>query len=206
MNQHPQRVKTPPPSPPSRRTTSPVGSICRDGPRKRAVTAGLLQVNDTPSSGHTAPRRSLLLLFARLLVAALLLYAGYAQALRMLAQWEAERFAAAHGMASSTRGGHHHWGRPDAHDNAWQLLQCVLGVPLALGFGTHAVVRALVSALLGEALFAWRWWCSGMPSWHYAAHMREHFFVNAAVAGGLLLLQATGPGCYAVDALLAKRD
>ena len=34
--------------------------------------------------------------------------------------------------------------------------------------------------------------------------MREHFAVNVAVAGGLLLLQDLGGGRYTVDAWLKK--
>ena len=47
------------------------------------------------------------------------------------------------------------------------------------------------------------------PSGHLAPlearlHLREHFAVNVAVAGGLLLLQDLGGGRYTVDALLKK--
>lgn len=37
-------------------------------------------------------------------------------------------------------------------------------------------------------------------------HEREHFTVNVAVAGGLLLVQSVGGGRYAVDELLKKAE
>lgn len=37
-------------------------------------------------------------------------------------------------------------------------------------------------------------------------HSREHFFVNMATAGGLLLLQTFGAGKYSVDAMLKKNE
>jgi uncharacterized membrane protein YphA (DoxX/SURF4 family) len=36
--------------------------------------------------------------------------------------------------------------------------------------------------------------------------MREHFFLNIAMSGGLLLLQSFGPGMFSADALLMKQD
>jgi uncharacterized membrane protein YphA (DoxX/SURF4 family) len=38
------------------------------------------------------------------------------------------------------------------------------------------------------------------------SHMREHFCTNAAVAGGLLLLQEHGGGKYTLDEYMKKRD
>jgi uncharacterized membrane protein YphA (DoxX/SURF4 family) len=99
-----------------------------------------------------------------------------------------------------------HFGRPDARDNHWLLLECVLALPLALGVCTTQVSLLLCGAVLGEAAMHWGWWGAGMPSWHYRQGVREHFFTNAAVAGGLLLLQSFGGGALTVDALLAKQD
>lgn len=39
-----------------------------------------------------------------------------------------------------------------------------------------------------------------------ATNAREHFTVNIAVAGGLLLISQVGGGRFAVDELLKKKD
>lgn len=100
----------------------------------------------------------------------------------------------------------HHFGRADAHDNNWQLLQCLLALPLALGLRTRRVATLLAATLLLEALLKWGWWGGGWPSWHMRQHYREHWFVNIAASGALLLLQCFGAGELAVDRLLAKQD
>jgi len=100
---------------------------------------------------------------------------------------------------------HHHYGRPDAGDNNWLLLECVLALPLALGLWTSQVSLLLCCALLGEAVMHWQWWERDMPSWHYRQNIRDHFFVNVAVAGGLALMQSFGGGVLTVDALLQKQ-
>lgn len=101
---------------------------------------------------------------------------------------------------------HHHYGRPDASDNNWLLLQCLLALPLALGLWTSPVSLLLCCALLGEALMHWQFWQHDMPSWTYRQNIRERFFVNSAVAGGLVLLQSFGGGVLTVDRLLQKDD
>ena len=41
----------------------------------------------------------------------------------------------------------------------------------------------------------------------YTAHLRDHFFLNGAVTGGLLLLQSFGPGMFTVQhVLLGKQE
>jgi len=48
--------------------------------------------------------------------------------------------------------------------------------------------------------------CTWAPTWHHAAHVRLHFFLNAALAGGLLLLERRGgAGAFALDAVRRKK-
>ncbi len=54
-----------------------------------------------------------------------------------------------------------------------------------------------------EAVTVWHWWA--FPSFTHRLHAREHFSVNVAVAGGLLLLHELGGGRYTVEALLEKK-
>jgi uncharacterized membrane protein YphA (DoxX/SURF4 family) len=100
---------------------------------------------------------------------------------------------------------HNHFGRQDAHDNNWLLLECALALPLALGLWTTPVSFLLSCALLGEAVTHWQWWGSDMPTWHYRQTIRDQFFANAAVAGGLALMQSFGGGVLSVDELLQKK-
>lgn len=99
----------------------------------------------------------------------------------------------------------HHYGRRDARDNNWLLLECLLALPLALGLYTTPVSLLLAASLMGEAVAHWQWWGAEMPTWHYRQSIREHFFVNTAVAGGLVLMQSFGGGVLSVDALLQKQ-
>jgi len=60
----------------------------------------------------------------------------------------------------------------------------------------------LAATLLLEAVSCWQfWWIRELG---LRLHNREHFAVNTAVAGGLLLLQSTGGGRYTVEELLKK--
>eukprot|EP00879_Flechtneria_rotunda_P029116 GHRR01031384.1.p1 GENE.GHRR01031384.1~~GHRR01031384.1.p1 ORF type:complete len:122 (+),score=34.65 GHRR01031384.1:363-728(+) len=120
--------------------------------------------------------------------------------LRMKSRADAAKFA------SNAGGQRHHYGRPDPHDNYWMLLECLLGIPLAFGLYTTRVTRWLCLVLLVEAFTQWGWWGGGMPSWHYRQHVRDHFFTNVSVAGGLLLMQSFGAGVFTVDSLLAKQE
>ncbi|KAG2494046.1 hypothetical protein HYH03_007692 [Edaphochlamys debaryana] len=232
-----------------------VAHSAKDRARMRSY-AGMLLSPDRPSSGPSR-RRSAALLAGRLLLACLLLFAGWSQ-LRRIAHrggslWTATPLtprqqadqavrqaaavlssasdaaaakaaggatdaggAAAVGPRSTggaagggTAGGYgfvrHHYGIPDSHDNNWQLLELALCLPLVLGWQTSLVCRLLAGVLLLEAVTCWPFWAWFWPSWHAAAHARQHFFVDGAVAGGLVLLQALGPGSYTVDRLLSGK-
>ena len=70
--------------------------------------------------------------------------------------------------------------------------------------GSPAAARALTATLALEALTCWQfWWYDDIRT---RLHVREHFVVNVAVAGGLLLVQSVGGGKYAIDTLLKKDD
>ncbi|PNH09660.1 hypothetical protein TSOC_003665 [Tetrabaena socialis] len=98
-----------------------------------------------------------------------------------------------------------HYGVPDSHDNNWQLLEMLLCIPLALGWQTALTCRGLVALLLLEAVTCWPFWAWYWPSWHFAMHVRLHFFGNVAVAGGLVLLQCLGAGEYTIDSLMGRK-
>jgi uncharacterized membrane protein YphA (DoxX/SURF4 family) len=115
------------------------------------------------------------------------------------------RISARLNAAPYTKGAHH-YGRPEPHDNNWMLLEMLLGIFLAFGLFVTPVTRLLCLVLLLEAAAVWRWWSGPAPNWAYRAHMREHFFLNIAMSGGLLLLQSFGPGMFSADALLMKQD
>lgn len=74
------------------------------------------------------------------------------------------------------------------------------------GLQTSLTCRALALVLLLEAVTCWPFWMWYWPSWHAAAHARLHFFLNAAVAGGLVLLQCLGAGEFTIDALLGRKQ
>ena len=66
-------------------------------------------------------------------------------------------------------------------------------------------LAVLVAVTLGlEAVSCWQFWVQSDLG--RRLHEREHFTVNVAVAGGLLLVQQVGGGKYAVDALLKKSN
>lgn len=73
----------------------------------------------------------------------------------------------------------------------------------------------LAATLLLESLLVWTFWRSDLDllrvhnvgqELRVLSHMREHFCTNAAVAGGLLLLQEHGGGKYTLDEYMKKQD
>ena len=91
----------------------------------------------------------------------------------------------------------------DGHNVLWpKLLELALAVPFVLGLRTKMVARLLAATLLLEALTVWQFWWA--PSLGAQLHARQHFAVNVAVAGGLLLIQEVGGGKYTVDEFMKK--
>ena len=79
----------------------------------------------------------------------------------------------------------------------------------------HVFVCGDVLEFSQEALVQWsglHWYASGwLYDWadfgaFYKMHAREHFVVNLAVAGGLILLHIHGAGKYSMDEYLKKQE
>ncbi|KAK9901596.1 hypothetical protein WJX75_003946 [Coccomyxa subellipsoidea] len=139
-------------------------------------------------------RKSLVLLFGRLLMTLLFLYVGWVQIHRVIMRdWALWSKFDNDGV----------W-RKDGHDNNWLLLEFVLSLPFAVGFKLAWVSRLLALTLSLEAFTCWPFWVD-WPSWQYTAHVRLHFVTNLGVAGGLILLQNFGAGRYTVDQLMKKK-
>ena len=85
----------------------------------------------------------------------------------------------------------------------WLALPVFGALPFVFGYRTVVSARALAATLVIEASTCWHFWA--WEQLEMRLHCREHFTVNVAVAGGLLLVQEVGGGRYAVDAIL-KRD
>ena len=121
----------------------------------------------------------------------------------------------------------------DGHDDLrLRLPQLLLSLPLAVGAATARVAGALAVLMVAEALLVWQWWQLAVFSYAVrprrpappAAHTRaashpaaalqgaqrdtaiEHFTVNLAVAGALLLLPTFGGGRYTLDQIVKKQE
>ena len=123
----------------------------------------------------------------------------------------------------------------DGHDDLrLRLPQLLLSLPLAVGAATARVAGALAVLMVAEALLVWQWWQLAVFS--YAVRARrpappprtpaprltppppaalqgaqrdtaiEHFTVNLAVAGALLLLPTFGGGRYTLDQIVKKQE
>jgi putative oxidoreductase len=91
---------------------------------------------------------------------------------------------------------------PDVMSPLARAAEWVIVISLILGLGTrYGTLLALVFVVLATVA-AHRWW--GYPQ---AAQLVQYTFLtkNIAVAGGLLVLFATGGGRFSVDAMLANR-
>lgn len=142
---------------------------------------------------------SVALLVARLLISTLFLYIGWGEVTRQLKYSQGVMHGAhIHRMADG-----------DGHNSMLpKVTQLLLGLPFLIGFKTRHVAVMLAVSLILESLVYWQFWtapAAGLPFW-YNIHARDHFTVNLAVAGGLLLLQRFGAGKYTVDALLKKKE
>jgi uncharacterized membrane protein YphA (DoxX/SURF4 family) len=96
----------------------------------------------------------------------------------------------------------------DGHDDLrLRVPQLLLSLPLALGLGTSRVAGALAVLVLAEALLMWQWWqVSVLQDGQRLLRVSEHFTVNLAVSGSLMLLPALGSGRFTMDQLLKKSD
>ena len=136
--------------------------------------------------GAAALLSSVPLLLGRLLIACIFLRVGYYELHRLV--WSPEYVDI---------------DPDDPHNVLWsKLLELALTVPFVLGFRTRIVSRLLVATLLLEAISVWQFWA--VDSLSLRLHAREHFAVNVAVAGGLLLIQEVGGGRYTIDELMKK--
>lgn len=91
----------------------------------------------------------------------------------------------------------------DPRNIVWpKVIELALAVPVVIGWQTKHASCLLAAILALEAISVWQfWWISDLG---VRLHCREHFAVNTAVAGGLLLLQSIGGGRYTVEELLKK--
>jgi uncharacterized membrane protein YphA (DoxX/SURF4 family) len=89
-----------------------------------------------------------------------------------------------------------------------KLLQFAFSLPLVVGLFNKQVCGALSLVCLCEALICWQFWsaASAHLGIGYTIHAREHFCVNVAVSGGLLLLQGFGAGHYSLDHYRKKTE
>jgi putative oxidoreductase len=71
-----------------------------------------------------------------------------------------------------------------------------LGIVIALGFWTRPAALLVGLYTIAAALIAHRYWT--MHGTEQYTNM-INFYKNLAIAGGLLLLAATGPGRYSID-------
>lgn len=88
-----------------------------------------------------------------------------------------------------------------------RLPQLVLAFPLALGAATAQVAASLSLLSMGEAFCVWQWWHADvLANSLRLAHALEHFTVNLAIGGGLMLLPLRGSGTFTLDQLVKKLD
>jgi len=169
----------------------------RSKSRSKAMSGMLTPDGAMNAAGAVSTAKSALLLAARLLVACLFMYVGVQEVARILA-----------GRTPYMKG--------DAHDTLWpKVVELVLVLPFILGYRTRAVCQVLAATLLLESVLVWTFWRSDVSllrvhniaqELRVLSHMREHFCTNAAVAGGLLLLQEHGGGKYTLDEYMKKQD
>ncbi|KAL1507234.1 hypothetical protein AB1Y20_008083 [Prymnesium parvum] len=95
------------------------------------------------------------------------------------------------------------------HEHTEILLRCpqfILALPLAIGLSTERIACALAILTLTEAFAVWQWWLpQTLADPMRLARVVEHFSVNLAIAGSLLLLPLRGCGHFTLDALMVKK-
>ena len=96
----------------------------------------------------------------------------------------------------------------DGHDDLrLRVPQLLLSLPLALGLRTSRVAGTLAVLAVAEALLMWQWWRPAViADGQRLLRVSEHFTVNLAVSGSLMLLSALGSGRFTVDQLLKKSE
>lgn len=76
------------------------------------------------------------------------------------------------------------------------LMELGVGLAIAIGFYTRPLALVLAIYTLVAALI-------GHPYWNMGGELRYdsmiNFYKNISIAGGLLVLIATGPGAYSLD-------
>ena len=75
------------------------------------------------------------------------------------------------------------------------------GLAVLFGFFTRPVALVMAIFTLAAALFFHNYW--GVPA-DQVKNMYIHFWKNVSIAGGFLMLAASGPGAYSVDARRAR--
>ena len=96
----------------------------------------------------------------------------------------------------------------DGHDDLrLRIPQLLLSFPLAMGLGTSHVAGTLSVLVFAEALLMWQWWrLPVLQDFQRFVRVSEHFTVNLAVSGTLMLLPVLGSGRFTVDQLLKKSE
>ena len=140
--------------------------------------------------GEGGGRQQLLLLLGRLLIASLLAAVCGSELWRLLGT----------PLTSFDNG--------DGHDDLrLRVPQLLLSLPLALGLRTSRVAGTLAVLAVAEALLMWQWWRPAViADGQRLLRVSEHFTVNLAVSGSLMLLSALGSGRFTVDQLLKKSE
>jgi putative oxidoreductase len=90
---------------------------------------------------------------------------------------------------------------PEVMSPLARAAEWIIVISLVLGVGTrYGALLSLVFVVLATVA-AHRWW-----TYPQAAQLMQYTYLtkNLAVAGGILVLFATGPGRFSVDAMLAR--
>ena len=76
------------------------------------------------------------------------------------------------------------------------IMECLVGLLIALGFYTRPLALLMALYTLGTGLIGHHYWTmTGMEQYENMIN----FYKNISIIGGLLLLVVTGPGKYSLD-------